>query len=77
MNSMNNKILKILLGVCACFFISQAYGQSCSFKTQIKYQDGSVGCIQDLPIANQIPNGETQKLIDVISSTNNYVVEVS
>ena len=74
---MNNKILKILLGVCACFFISQAYGQSCSFKTQIKYLDGTVGCIEDLPLAKIKANGENITILEQINTTQTYALAVS
>ena len=47
---------------------------SCSFKTQIKYQDGSLGCLEDLPIANQIATGDNRKIVDKIASARGYAV---
>jgi hypothetical protein len=58
--------LNLILVVIAYIFISQAYGASCSFKTQINYQDGTVGCIEDLAIANKVPKGSSKKIIDTI-----------
>jgi hypothetical protein len=50
---------------------------SCNFKAQIKYQDGTVGCVEDLPIAKQIPKGESKKIIDIIQSAQGYAIAQS
>jgi len=50
---------------------------SCSFKTQIKYQDGSTECIDDTQLANQIPIGQNLSLVDLINGTRDYVVAQS
>jgi len=67
-------LIKLALGIVVCIFITQAYGQSCSFKTQIKYLDGTIGCIEDLPIANQTADGDNLKLIDSINRSAIYAV---
>jgi hypothetical protein len=74
---MPNKIFKLLVGLVVSLFISQAYGQSCSFKTQIKYQDGSIGCIEDLPFANEVLEGENYSVADKVSKSSYYVVAIS
>ena len=67
-------LLKVLILLFAYLLIGNAYAQSCSFKTQIKYLDGTIGCIEDLPIANQTADGDNLKLIDSINRSVNYVV---
>ena len=67
-------LIKLTVGIAVCIFISQAYAQTCSFKTQIKYLDGTTGCIEDLPIANQTADGDNLKLIDSINRSGNYAV---
>jgi len=67
-------LLKILILLFAYLLIGNAHAQSCSFKTQIKYLDGTVGCIEDLPIANQTADGDNLKLIDSINRSVNYAV---
>ena len=67
-------LLKILILLFAYLLIGNAHAQSCSFKTQIKYLDGTIGCIEDLPIANQTADGDNLKLIDSINRSVNYVV---
>jgi len=61
----------------ACFLISSAYASSCGFKTRLNFQDGSTGCIEDLPFANHIGFGKSDKVIDVINNTKNYVIALS
>ena len=73
MNFIKN-LIKLTAGIAICIFVSQAYAQTCSFKTQIKYLDGTVGCIEDLPIANQTADGDNLKLIDSINRSGNYAV---
>ena len=67
-------LLKILILLFAYLLIGNAQAQSCSFKTQIKYLDGTIGCIEDLPIANQTADGDNLKLIDSINRSLNYAV---
>ena len=67
-------LLKILILLFAYLLIGNAQAQSCSFKTQIKYLDGTIGCIEDLPIANQNADGDNLKLIDSINRSVLYAV---
>ena len=70
-------LIKLALGIAVCIFITQAYGQSCSFKTQIKYLDGTVGCIEELPLAKEIPSGESKPIIDLIPYVSSYSIAKS
>ena len=56
---------------------SEVFAQSCSFKTQIKYPDGSVECIENSNLANVIPLGEKTTLIELIKGTKDYAIAKS
>ena len=60
-----------------CLVAGTVNASSCSFKTQLKYQDGSVGCIEDLPFSNQIIVGHNNKVIDMVNTTDAYVIATS
>jgi hypothetical protein len=47
---------------------------SCTFKTQIKFQDGTIGCLEELQIVDQIPAGESQKLSSLVNLSSSYVI---
>jgi hypothetical protein len=49
---MQNFFLNIFL--CSIFLFGSVQAQSCSWTDQIKYPDGSVGCLSELPFAKEI-----------------------
>ena len=67
-------LLKILILLFAYLLIGNAQAQSCSFKTQLRYQDGSIGCLEDLPIANALASGGSAKLTEEVIQYPNYAV---
>jgi hypothetical protein len=67
-------LLKILILLFAYLLIGNAQAQSCSFKTQLRYQDGSIGCLEDLPIANALASGGSAKLTEEVIQNPNYAV---
>ena len=66
-----------LIAFIAFLLIGNVNASSCSFKTQLKYQDGSIGCVEDLPFANDIDKGLNEKIIDTINTTRAYVIAMS
>jgi len=68
----NKPILFIFLSL----FSAVVAAKSCNFKLQIKYMDDSVGCIQDLPFANNA-DSTGEKLIDAVNSSHDYIVAIS
>ena len=65
---------KILLTFTVCLLIDNVNAASCSFKTQLKYPNGSIGCIEDLPIRNTILIGSDRPLIEVVNRSVDYAV---
>ena len=70
-------LLKILILLFAYLLIGNAQAQSCSFKTQIKYLDGTVGCIDELSFGNEAPIGENKKIVDLVAYVGNYSIAKS
>ena len=68
---------RTLIAFIACLLVGNANSSSCSFKTQLKYQDGSLGCLEDLPFANEILAGDDRKLTDVVNSVQMYSIAKS
>jgi hypothetical protein len=70
------KILYALLALLMLQFlmICNASASSCGFRTQLKYQDGSTGCVQDLPFVNSPLIGDSRPLIDIANTVHNYVI---
>ena len=52
--------------------MGESLASSCSFKTQIRYQDGSIGCIEDLAFAKEVPFGNSDSLLSLVEHTNSY-----
>jgi len=73
MTSARIPFLRVLIFITGMLVLQLSWA-SCTFKTQIKFQDGTLGCLEELQIADQIPRGETQKLSSVVASTSNYVI---
>jgi len=67
----------ILIVFIAYLFVGSVNASSCSFKTQLKYQDGSVGCVEDLSISNSVFFGDDRKIIDVINKATMYAIAQS
>ncbi len=68
---------KLFLIAILIFSSGSIYAASCSsFKTEIKYPDGSVGCIEDLPLANSsLPTLE--KIVSKIERAQIYSIAIS
>jgi hypothetical protein len=57
------------------FGSGSVYAAACSsFKTEIKYPDGSVGCLEELPIGRQLINNESLTVIQKIERFPVYVI---
>ena len=51
--------------------------ESCNFTTKITFQDGTNGCVESLPFANDVPNEQKDKLINLIKFSKDYFVAKS
>jgi actin-related protein len=64
-----------------CFLLTGSLGalaQSCDFRLQVKYPDGEIGCISDLPIAKEIVNAwGGQTVLEIVKNTNTYSLAAS
>lgn len=74
---MNHTIKKLVLIALFIFSSSSIYAASCSsFRTKIKYPDGSVGCLEDLPLANgAFPTLE--KIVSKVERARYYSIAIS
>ena len=72
-----NLFPKIAIASFLCLLIGCFNVEACSFKTQLKYLDNSVGCLEDLPIAKENAVGSHGTILDAVNSTKVYVVAQS
>lgn len=70
-------MFRTLIVLITCLLIGNANALSCSFKTQLRYQDDSKGCLEDLPFANENSLGSSYKIIDAVNRTKAYVIAMS
>jgi hypothetical protein len=56
------------------FFIGNLQAQSCSFREQIKYPDGTIGCLSELSFAKEIVKEEKKSVLEYIESSNINVI---
>ena len=77
MMKMNPNIKKLFLITCFIFSSASISATTCSsFRTEIKYPDGSVGCLEDLPLANgAFPRLE--KIVSKIERARQYAIAIS
>ena len=72
---MQNFFLNIFL--CSIFLFGSVQAQSCSWTDQIKYPDGSVGCLSELPFAKEIVKEEKKSINDYLSGSTLNAVAIS
>jgi hypothetical protein len=72
---MQNFFLKIFL--CSIFLFGSIEARSCSWTDQIKYPDGSVGCLSELPFAKEIVKEEKKSINDYLSGSTLNAVAIS
>ena len=70
-------VLQIVIGTVASIYFINANASSCSFKTQIRYTDGSIGCIEDLPNAQETPIGQSDSLLFLVRHSKVYFLAKS
>jgi len=54
----------LFVGLFLCFSIN---AQNCSFTKKLNYKDGSTGCLDKLPFANETPKGNDRKLTELVA----------
>jgi len=59
------------------FYFYAANAESCNFTTKLTYKDGTTGCLESLPYANEIPEGQKEKLIKLVAFSDLYSVAKS
>jgi len=72
---MQNLLLNFF--ITTLFLIGNAQAQSCSWTDQIKYPDGSVGCLSELPFAKEIVKEEKKSINDYLSGSSRSAVAIS
>ena len=65
---------KILLVFAICLSIGNVNASSCSFKSQLKFPDGSLDCLENFPLANAVLVGENSSLLKVVNKNQFYSV---
>jgi hypothetical protein len=72
-------LFKKLFVIAICIFGSGSiYAASCSsFKTEIKYPDGSVGCLEELPLGNGLFSTLDKSIVSKVERTKVYSIAVS
>lgn len=65
----------LLSGLILCF--GHSYGSSCHWTEQIKYPDGSIGCLVELPFANEIIKEEKVSIIEYLRGSTTNAVAIS
>ena len=58
-------------------FIGNLQAQSCSFQEQIKYPDGTIGCLSELSFAKEIVKEEKKSVLEYIESSYINVIAIS
>ena len=58
-------------------FFSQAYASSCNWTEQIKYPNDSIGCLAELPFANEIVKEEKVSVIEYLRGSTTNAVAIS
>jgi len=69
--------LRLLLINLAIFCCLSANSENCNFTTKLTYKDGTTGCLESLPYANEIPEGQKEKLIKLVAFSDLYSVAKS
>jgi hypothetical protein len=72
--------MKICLQTLLCglfLFLSQAHGSSCNWTEQVKYPDDSIGCLVELPFANEIIKEEKISTIEYLKGSTTNAVAIS
>lgn len=54
--------------------LGSVHASSCSFRTEIAFQDGSRICLDDLSIAKETPSGESGTVQDFVSKNHTFVL---
>lgn len=67
-------LTKFLIALAAFLLIGNVNAASCSFKTQLKFLDGSLGCVEDLPISSVVLIGNRSPLLEVVNKNLFYAV---
>jgi len=77
-------MIKTMKNVIKLFFLSiiaincnMVNAESCNFRTKISFPDGTNGCVESLAYANDVPNEQKDKLINLIKFSQNYFVAKS
>jgi len=65
----------LLSGLILCF--GHSYGSSCNWTEQIEYPDGSIGCLVELPFANEIIKEEKVSIIEYLRGSTTNAVAIS
>jgi hypothetical protein len=73
---MKNVVKLFFLGLIA-ISCNMVNAESCNFTTKISFLDGTNGCAESLPYANDIPSEQKYKLIYLIAFSQNYFVAKS
>ena len=68
------KFFLISLIAISCHMVN---AESCNFLTKLTFQDGTNGCVESLPFANDVPNEQKDKLINLIKFSKDYFVAKS
>jgi len=71
------KILIKTLFLGLILFLSQAHGSSCNWTEQVKYPDDSIGCLVELPFANEIIKEEKVSIIEYLRGSTTNAVAIS
>ena len=58
-------------------FIGNLQAQSCSFQEHIKYPDGTIGCLSELPFAKEIVKEEKKSILEYIERSHINVIAIS
>ena len=58
-------------------FIGNLQAQSCSFQEHIKYPDGTIGCLGELPFAKEIVKEEKKSILEYIERSHINVIAIS
>ena len=72
---MQNFLLKTFISF--LLLIGNVQAQTCSWTEQIKYPDGTVGCLGELPFAKEIVKEENKTIYDYVSAATPNVVAIS
>jgi hypothetical protein len=72
---MQNFLLKIFITF--LLFVGSLQAQSCSFNEQIKYPDGTIGCLSELPFAKEIVKEEKKSVLEYIERSSTNAIAIS